>query len=471
MNTPSAISTSLGCLLLCAGVLSVTPGCMDSESFPDTDGPEATEGPAPEGPSPVALSDGSQVVSEYVLQVRPRSKTTKLVRLKPGVSGRPGFTPQSVDSINAIQDDTPGAGPANSVELNTTDVTYGATCPGGQAASFCGTVVLGSFYTRPLNNVFVQVTSITDVNGVALTGHSGINSDSAPSWMTGDSSLGLWKYTATAATNAGVIGTSPNNFGTRIWSFANPDDADTNILLRVVSTLSYKDYTRTGPTTATFINSCPTNNDNAANGNDVPLTLPFEFTFYGIQGTTSAIFNRNGVATLGGVTPPQAADNSTFKSITLPDNTLPRVSASPGIYAFWDKLNYNTTQSAICHSTLGTAPNRQFVFAWRNMKGFTNVTNTMNISFNVILTEGSDTIDMVYGVMAGASGNDATSFPTSPTTITNAQRAQGKKAIIGVQGPNGSVNIATPSPAALGTTTIALSNSQTNVAYRYTPLP
>ena len=121
--------------------------------------------------------------------------------------------------------------------------------------------------------------------------------------------------------------------------------------------------------------------------------------------------------------------------------------------------------------TFGTAPNRQFVYTWRNMKGFANTSNSMNVNFNVVLNEGTDTIDMVYGAISGAGGNDATTFPSAPTTITNKQRAQGKKAIIGLQGPNGSVNISTPTVAALGSTAISLSASATNMAFRYTPVP
>ena len=465
MNTPSAVSTGLGCLLLCAGALSATPGCADTESFPDTDDPGVTSGTAP-----VALPDGGHVLNEYVLQVRPSQHTAKLVRLKPGASSKPGFTPQSVDNLSVVEDGVAGSGPASSIELYTdpNSILSGAACPGGVAASFCGTVRLGNFYTRTLNNVFVQVTSITDSAGAALSGHSGINSDAPPSWLS-DNGLGLWKYKATNATTAGVVGTAPDNFGARDWVFADPDGADTNIYMRVVATLSYKDYSRSTIAQA-YVNTCTQSNDNSTNGNDMPLTLPFGFTFYNLQATTASSFNRDGVVGLGGIAPPSAL-NTAFKSVTLPDNTLPHVSSSPGIYVFWDKLNYNANQSAICHGTTGTAPNRKFIYTWRNMKGYGNGQNTMNINLNVVLSEGTDTIDMVYGAMAGATGNDATAFPTAPTTITNAQRAQGKKAIIGVQGPNGSVNISTPTVAALGSTAISLSASTTNVAYRYTPVP
>lgn len=150
MNTPSAVSTGLGCLLLCSGALAVVPGCADSEPFPDSEGPGVTEGPAP-----VAIPGLGHVVGEYVLQVRPSQRTAKLVRLKPGASARPGFNPQSVDAISVIQDGISGSGPANSVELDTdqNSIKSGTSCPGGVAASFCGTVTLRSFYSPPQQRV------------------------------------------------------------------------------------------------------------------------------------------------------------------------------------------------------------------------------------------------------------------------------------------------------------------------------
>lgn len=480
MNTPSAVSTGLGCLLLCTGVLAVTPGCADSEPFPETDDPGATQGPVP---GPVALPNGGHVIDEYVLQVRPRSHTTKLIHLNPGVSSRPGFNPQSVDPINVVQDDKPGSGPPGSVELDTNQasIKYGITCPSGLATSFCGDVTLRSFYTRSLNNVFVQVTSITGTNGNDLsTTHNALNSDTAPSWMTGSSAMGLWKYTGSGVTNVGVLASvsnSPSNAGLRTWEFKDPDGADTNILMRVVASLNYKDYTRTGPTAATWMNPCtkPTN-DGTPTG-DVTLAIPFGFTFYNTQNTTVATYNRDGVVTLAGATPPSSMNwNATntadiFKSTTLPENSA-SISTSPGIYVFWDELNFNASATSLCHGTIGTAPNRQFTFAWRNMKGFSTGANKTNLDFAVILSEGSDTIDMVYGKMNAPSGGaEVTKLPTAPSTITNMDRAQGKKAVIGVQGPSGGVNISTPASAAAGDTVIPVSATDTNIAYRYTPVP
>ncbi len=459
MNMPSAVSTGLGCLLLCAGVLSATPGCSGTEPFPEVDDPGVTDGPAP-----VALPGGGHVVTEYVLQVRPRSRTTKLLRLKPGVSSQPGFNPQSVDTINVVQDDVAGSGPAGSVELNTTNVTYGNACPGGLDASFCGTVALGSFYTRPLNNVFVQATSITDNNGVALTGHSGINSDSAPTWLH-DTGLGLWKYNAPGAP-AGVIGTTPNNFGTKTWVFADPDGQDTNILLRVVATLSYTDYSM-APSAQPFIDACPANSAKPTNL-FASAVIGFPFTFYAVQATTAAKFTRDGVVTFGGGSPP-VANNLPFANVTLPESTA-SVSVSPGLYVFWDQLNYTgfgsaQGTSALCSQTTGSAPNRLFTVTWKNMKGFKDTDDTTNLTFSAIMTEGTDTIDVVYGSMLGGNVNDPNVSPAAPT-VTYAQRAAGAKAIVGVEGPFRSVNISTPQPAARNFT-----DTSTGKAYRFTPIP
>jgi len=435
--------------------MSVLPGCADTAPFPEVDGPGLNDRPAPE-----SLPEGGSVMGEYVLHVSPRNRTATLRRLKPGVSSRPGFNPQSVDNLIVEQDGTPGSGTVNTVELNTDpdSVKSGAACPGGLTDSFCGTVTLGSFYTRPLNNVFVQVTSILDNDGVPMTGHRGINSDGPPSWLS-DSGYGLWKHTAASATTTGVVGTAPNNLAARTWVFADPDGQDTNLTLRVVASLSYKDYMKSTSTQA-YINACTFTNDGQPTLLDTTVTLPFGFSFYGIQATKTATFNRNGVVAFNGTAPPSGA-NTAFKSTFLPENTKLPVSVSPGLYVFWDKLNYNNTATAICHGTSGTAPNRQFVFTWRNMKGYGNTDNSTNLTFSAVLTEGSDTIDLVYKTMSSAVGND-----TVFTTITNAQRASGKKAVVGVQGPSTGGNISTPAFAPLGGT-----DTSTGKAYRFTPIP
>lgn len=461
MNTPSAVSAGLGCLLLCVGAASALPGCLDTAPVPDVDGPGLTDHPSPE---PDGLGVNAAVVGEYVLHVSPRLKTAQLSRVKPKKSAGPGLTTQSVDTLNLDEDGVSGSGAVNTVELNTTSVEYGAACPGGIAASYCGHVELGNFYARTLNNVFVQVTAITDINGDALEDHGGINSDTPPTWLK-DSGLGLWKHTGLGANTAGVVGTtSTSRIAPRDWVFADPDGEDTYITLRVIATLAYSDYSFSTSTQA-FINACTVSgfSSSSPTAGSTTAVIPFPFTFYGTQATTALHYTRNGVVTFGTTTPPSAA-NTPFTNVNLPENPV-STSVSPGLFVFWDQLNYNVSSSkgtsSLCHAASGTAPNRRFIITWRNMRGFNDSADTTNLTFSAILSEGSDTIDLVYGTMVGTSANDPNVYPTTPA-VSYARRAAGKKAVIGVQGGG----IATPFPATRGGL-----DTSTGKAYRFTPAP
>ncbi len=74
------------------------------------------------------------------------------------------------------------------------------------------------------------------------------------------------------------------------------------------------------------------------------------------------------------------------------------------------------------------------------MRGFNDVSDTTNLSFSAILSEGSETIDFVYGSMVGAKGVDPNVYPadTGGATTTYVQRAAGKKAVVGIQGAGAS---------------------------------
>ncbi len=488
MNTPSAVSAGLGCLLLCAGAISALPGCMDTAPVPDVDGPGLTARPSP---TPEGIGKGTAVLGEYVLHVSPRLRTSKLSRLKRVSSARPGLTPQSVDQLDLEEDGVSGSGAVNTVELVTTSVDYGGACPSGVEDSYCATVELGNFYTRTLSNVFVQVTQIKDgpildPASQDLAGHGSINSDSAPAWLSDDPGLGLWKHTGLGATTAGVVGTTATSkIAPRDWEFADPDGADTYIVFRVLASLSYSDYLFNTSTQA-FINACllanatstkPTTASSAA-------TIPFSFTFYSTQPlpnpttvppttpqTQTAHFTRDGVATFGDTLPPSAA-NTPFMNVNLPEDPV-SVSVSPGLFAFWDQLNYNNSTATtpkgsipgICYAATGAAPNRRFIITWNNMRGFNDVSDTTNLSFSAILYEGSDAIDLTYGSMLGTKGIDPNVYPSDAggTPTRYVDRAAGKKAVVGVQGAGG---VTTPFPANRGTLSTA-----TGKSYRFTPIP
>lgn len=478
MNTPSAVSTGLGCLLLCAGAASALPGCMDTAPVPDVAGPGLTDHPSP---APGGLSAGTAVVGEYVLHVSPRNKTAKMRRVKPKKSAGPGFHTQSVDTLNYDEDGVAGSGAVNTVELVTTSVDYGYACLDNIDPNlFCAHVDLGNFYTRTLNNVFVQVTAIKDgpeddPNSQDLDDHGSVNSDAKPTWLTNDQGLGLWKYTGLGVNTAGVVGTTATSkVAGRDWVFADPDGQDTYITLRVIASLSYRDYERTASTQAN-IDACSLQSACAQpEGCSItaPLTnsvgvIPFPFTFYSTQATTKVRFTRDGVVTFGETIPPSADHSSTpFKNINLPENPV-SISASPGIFVFWDQLDYTTTgytkvnSPGICYASTGSAPNRRFILTWRNMRGLNDPDNSMNLTFSAILYEGSEAIDFTYGSMVGTSANDVNVYPVSPA-VTYARRAAGKKAVIGVQGGG----IASPFPAVRGGL-----DTSSGKAYRFTPIP
>lgn len=444
------------------GLIVALAGCaLDTGAAPES-GQDPSIGDLP-GPAAQPARDG--VLGEFVMRVDPRQKTLAISRIHR--SSGVGKGPESFDSLSVEQDGNPGTGTANNVELVTNSVTFGSACDGGLAASFCGSVTLRSFYGRPLNNVHVQVTSITDTNGVPFsTFHGGINSDASPAVPATqlDASLGLWRHPVLAAAQNFLGTTAATNNATRNWVFADPDGATTNITLRVVASLTYKDYQKTSSTQA-FIDGCSLTGsvtNTTATGN-VTAVIPFPFTFYGTGATTKVIYNRNGVFAFGGTLPPSAdngsSNNYTFKNVLLPETPTTK-SVSPAAYVFWDGLNSNLG-GLLCHGTSGATPNRKFVMTWKNLKGFNNADGSTNLTFSAILSEGIDTIDYVYSTMTSAVGNDAI-YPT----MTNAQRAAGKNAVIGVQGPAGSVNISTPFPATIGGTVIA-----SGTKMRFRPVP
>lgn len=190
--------------------------------------------PIAAAPTPAPPRSGT-LTADFRAHLQPGAKTITFERLD-GRTGAPGTRPQDLTDLTVTQDTIPGSGPGNSVELVTNSVGYNGQCPTGfQSNSFCGNVTLRHFYDLALSDVHVQVTKVTDAGNVVIGGHGGINND--PSLHGLDASQGLWKYTSAGASSAGGVGRSPDNQATRDWVFANPDDADTWIYLRVVASL------------------------------------------------------------------------------------------------------------------------------------------------------------------------------------------------------------------------------------------
>lgn len=399
-----------GLFLLCAGALTGCIGGSDSESEPE---------PA----KSVEPLRGQVALGEFVLHVQPKLGRATIVRstlpeMGPaGAKAAPGFHPQAFTDVNLQQDEVTGSGPTNSVELATDQgslyVNDAAKC--GTSPSFCANVTLNSFWARNLSNVYAEVTSITDSSGNAITGHGGINSDNPPTTCTPTSgcpskSLGLWRYTQSGA-DLGVLTAGAS--ATRQWVFANPDDLDTYVTLRVVATLTYASYTLAS-SLRSVANAC------TGGGTQVPTTVatrtvnnvPFRMGFYNQAPSTTVKFNKRGQFTIGTATIVNSGNN-----VLLPDATN---ATHPAVFVFWDNIDYGSAGMGMCYQTVGSAPQRQFVMTWQDMT--IAGTTTSHMTFSAAIREGSDEIDLYYQSMTGPN-----------------QRSRGSSATVGAQDPSGTL--------------------------------
>lgn len=408
-----------------------------------------------EAGEPVTLPASHQVIEEFDVYVQPRLGLVTITRLSPpqttaeaaaasNVGGPPGFAPQSETSVNLCQDGTPGtstptkcglAAGTPTVELITDQAsivdTFGTAAVGScPANSFCASVTLDSFWARSLPYTYVQVTAITDGTGKAMTGHSATNSDATLYGLS--NSLGLWSYGSTSAkppsSAESFIGQAPFNTAARTWIFANPDDANTHVNLRVVAATTFSTYafqTLLQP----YVNACTTGTKLATGLAQSTQALPFPFTLYGTtyDGSTAALaqtvtFSKVGVITLGGT-----ADTTAGGNVKLPScATTPCASApKPAIFAFWDNLAYGTgaNNKGMCYATGGTAPNRYAAISWNSMR--VAGTTATNLTFGAVLHEGTNNINLVYN------------------TMTAGARAGGSNATVGVQNETAKVATAT----------------------------
>ena len=71
--------------------------------------------------------------------------------------------------LNIVQDGIANQGPANSFELVTTNLRYDASCVAGAPIPLlCGDVTARSFWDRPYDRVFAQLTTLTDAANHAV---------------------------------------------------------------------------------------------------------------------------------------------------------------------------------------------------------------------------------------------------------------------------------------------------------------
>jgi len=392
-------------------------GCSGAET--------STIDPAPE-------AGGHQALAQYVMHVQPGQRKVSLYRLSQKavdlVDARgPGALPQAVTDAMLSQDGVPGSNSGsttnNTVELVTSDtniwVDDAVNC--GTAASFCADVTLNSFWTTTLNFAYAQVTAVIDGSGNPLSGHGPISAgpyttDAAPSGASGG--VGGWLHTSDSLFTSqfagkptgamlpyGYNGGGAANGGTRRWVFANPDEADTYIQLKVWGTTTYTNYglstASNSANDACAIGSGDTVLNMLRNGiiqfpqplhtnSTYQVGLPFPFTHYGTTYTTanSISLDKWGNFTFG------AAPDTSGKNSTLPNAAAPH----PAVFPWWDNLVWPSSIPAgtagLCAKQTGTAPNRKAILTWKKVG--THGTKGPFMTIHATLNEGSDQIWFNY---------------------------------------------------------------------------
>lgn len=123
------------------------------------------------------------------------------------------------------------------------------------------------------------------------------------------------------------------------------------------------------------------------------ISLPFDVTFGG-QTYTSVTAHSNGYLALG------------HNPATIPDNFIIPGIAQPNdfIAAFWDNLTADTN-GVLYTATLGSAPTREFVIEWTEMKMVGMGTSLLR--FEVVLFEDRDDVLIQYHTLNGNNADGA----------------------------------------------------------------
>lgn len=144
------------------------------------------------------------------------------------------------------------------------------------------------------------------------------------------------------------------------------------------------------------VNYIGTNTNLSGDDNSAgPFNLGFTFRHFDTD-YTQAYININGTVNFG-------TAYAGYSNVGLP-------SATPGrcVCAFWDDLITQSGKKSIYYATIGDAPNRKFVAQWTNMYFYSNPSLPMG-TFQVILYEGSNDIQIQYRDLLGGTDSQGTS--------------------------------------------------------------
>ncbi|MEO6475878.1 MAG: choice-of-anchor D domain-containing protein [Luteolibacter sp.] len=143
-------------------------------------------------------------------------------------------------------------------------------------------------------------------------------------------------------------------------------------------------------------------------GDDYAQSISIGFPFYFYDQTYSTLSaSTNGLITFGG-------SSTSFSPLPIPNASTPNNFIAP----FWTDM-VKGGSSNILYTTRGSAPNRVFIIDYQDMEEYAN--SAARISFQVILYEGSNSIEMQFKKINGFSAT--------------------RNVSIGIEGPTGAVGI------------------------------
>lgn len=147
-------------------------------------------------------------------------------------------------------------------------------------------------------------------------------------------------------------------------------------------------YAESGLAPPGFLDACATGTHLALTSYDhghatAGVPLPFAFRLFG-DAVSSVWPSTNGYAVFDAA-PTDSAGG---------DGAMPMREEGALVAPFWQNLALRSDSSAICTAVFGTAPNRQFVIEW--LDAMPRGDTTTHVTFEAVLTEGTNTVDMVY---------------------------------------------------------------------------
>ena len=151
---------------------------------------------------------------------------------------------------------------------------------------------------------------------------------------------------------------------------------------------------------------------NLSDDGEASVSLPFVFQYYGVSFNSIKISN-NGAFRFGNPT-------SALSFLNQPlSGTSPDLLVAP----FWDDLA-PAISGNIYFKTIGEAPNRRFIVAWKDIPHFVDRGSTGPITFEVILYEGSNNIKFQYKDVVF--GNVTMADPANETPVNNQKSIPGE---------------------------------------------